>query len=308
MALHHTKAITCVAISPDGGKLAAGDATGRILIWHDVAATLASRAADLAAQKQRQRELTVENTAGGYETEEEAMDLVEPPAATVHWHAHAVGALTFSLDGKYLLSGGQEAVLVIWDVESGRRAYLPRLGGPLTGITPCPSDPALYAVRQADNTLRVINAATMTVEASVHGMRPLPRAHLEKGAPPPPLTVAPGSGLAVVTGPHAVLQWYDLTRDAHVDKLQLSARSVVSLTETDAAALGGVYGPPPEPAALEVAFSRDSGAMATVETRPDPAGGGAVQHCLKFWDRAAPGDATYGSPYRLNTLADQPHR
>ena len=31
---------------------------------------------------------------------------------TVHWHAHAVGALCFSLDAKFLLSGGQEAVLV----------------------------------------------------------------------------------------------------------------------------------------------------------------------------------------------------
>lgn len=312
LALHHTKAITCVAVSPDGGKVAAGDATGRILIWHDVAATLAARTADLAAQKARAREATTTTDAaaapGGYDTEDEAMDLVEPPAATVHWHAHAVGALAFSLDGKYLLSGGQEAVLVIWDVGSGRRAYLPRLGGPLTGVSPCPSDPALYAVRQADNTLRLINAATMAVGASVHGVRPLPRCHLQKGAPPPPLTVQPRTGLAVVSGPHGVLQWYDLARDGHVDKLQLAARSVVSVTEGDAAALGGVYGPPPEPAAVEVAFSRDGGALATVETRPDPAGGGAVAHCLKFWDRAAPGEAAYGSPYRLNTVADQPHR
>lgn len=324
LALHHTKAITCVAISPDGGKVAAGDSTGRILIWHDVAATLAVRAAELAQQRQKQGAMAIDD-------EEEAMDLIEPPAATVHWHAHAVGALSFSIDGAYLLSGGQEAVLVIWDVNSGRRAYLPRLGGPLVGIVGCPSDPSRYAIRQTDNSLRIINAAAMTVEASVHGIRPLPRSATDQTSAKSssaaekasltqlstltttahasaPLVVEPSSGLAVVSGPHAMLQWYDFVRDCHVDKLQLSQRNIVSLTEGDAAALGGVYGPPAEPAATEVAFSRNGETMVTVESRPDPAGGGAVQYALKFWDKSAPSEATYGSPYRLNTLADQPHR
>jgi NET1-associated nuclear protein 1 (U3 small nucleolar RNA-associated protein 17) len=291
------------------------------------------------------------------------MDLIEPPAATVHWHAHAVGALVFSLDGAYLLSGGQEAVLVIWDVVSGRRAYLPRLGGGIIGISICPSDPSRYAIRQSDNTLRIINAAAMTVEASVHGLRPLPRAYIEGGSVggsksnssggitntnnmlgspaggaaslktsspspamtspaaaaaaasqkqqmllPPPLVMQPGTGLAVIAGPHAVLQWYDFLRDCHVDKLQLSQRNIVSLTEGDAAAMSGVYGAPTEPAATEVAFSSTGAIMATVESRPDPAGGGAVQFSLKFWDRVNPSQARYGNPYRLNTLADQPHR
>jgi WD40 repeat protein len=366
LALHHTKAITCVAISPDGAKLAAGDNTGRIIIWHDVAATLAARTLEL---QQQQAAGTIATGNFDSDDEEEAMDLIEPPAATVHWHAHAVGALVFSTDGAYLLSGGREAVLVIWDVVSGRRAYLPRLGGDIIGICVCPSDPSRYAIRQADNTLRIINAAAMTVETSLHGLRPLPRAYLDNtagglgrngskgsgnnganttirgsstpgiatptptpGVPssllssspaavapssisnqkqmllPPPLVIQPGTGLAVIAGPHAVLQWYDFLRDCHVDKLQLSQRNIVSLTEGDAAAMSGVYGAPTEPAATEVVFSSSGATMATVESRPDPVGGGAVQYSLKFWDRVNPSHARYGSPYRLNTLADQPHR
>jgi len=368
LALHHTKAITCVAISPDGAKLAAGDNTGRIIIWHDVATTLAARILDL---QQQQAAGTVATGNFDSDDEEEAMDLIEPPAATVHWHAHAVGALAFSTDGAYLLSGGQEAVLVIWDVVSGRRAYLPRLGGAIIGIAVCPSDPSRYAIRQADNTLRIINAAAMTVETSVHGLRPLPKAYLDNtansvgrngsskgsgsngannnilgssgvvttGVPsllsspspnaaaaapgaaafslnsnqkhmlsPPPLIMQPGTGLAVIAGPHAVLQWYDFLRDCHVDKLQLSQRNIVSLTEGNAAAMNGVYGAPTEPAATEIVFSASGVNMATVESRPDPAGGGAVQYSLKFWDRVNPSQARYGNPYRLNTLADQPHR
>lgn len=286
LALHHTKGITCVAISPDGAKIAAGDVTGRIMIWHDVADTIASRAVELEDR----------------EDEDEAMDLVEPPAATVHWHAHAVGAVVFSIDGTYLLSGGQEAVLVIWDVISGRRAYLPRLGGALTAIAACPSDPARFSIGQSDNTLRVLNTAAMTVDASIHGIRPLPSPSSSF------VVIQPKSGLAVVAGPHAMLQWYDLLRDSHVDKLQLSQRNIVSLTEKDAIALGGPYGPPVEPAATLVAFSPDAGVMATVETRPDAAGGGAVQYILKFWDKTPSTEASYGSPYTLNSVADQPHR
>ena len=42
------------------------------------------------------------------------------PCTTVHWHAHPVGALAFSRDGAYLLSGGVESVVVrplspVWD-------------------------------------------------------------------------------------------------------------------------------------------------------------------------------------------------
>ncbi len=45
---------------------------------------------------------------------------------------------------------------MMWDAATGRRTYLPRLGGPLTGLATCPEDPAKYALAQADNTIRVV--------------------------------------------------------------------------------------------------------------------------------------------------------
>jgi len=38
-----------------------------------------------------------------------------------------------------------------------------RMGGPLVGLLHNPADPAQLLVRQADNTLRVVNTATMKV-------------------------------------------------------------------------------------------------------------------------------------------------
>ena len=76
----------CVAVSAEADKCAAGDASGRLLIWHGFGAAVARSGAG-----------------------ESPGDL---PCTTVHWHAHPVGALAFSSDGSYLLSGGVESVVV----------------------------------------------------------------------------------------------------------------------------------------------------------------------------------------------------
>ena len=51
------------------------------------------------------------------------------PTTSLHWHAHAVSALAFTPSGAQLLSVGEESVLVQWHLASGKREYIPRLGG-----------------------------------------------------------------------------------------------------------------------------------------------------------------------------------
>lgn len=69
--------LTAVAFDKSGQKLALGDERGRITLITNV-----------FSKKGRN-------------------------SATLHWHASAVGALTF-MDNSTLVSGGQEAVLVFW--------------------------------------------------------------------------------------------------------------------------------------------------------------------------------------------------
>lgn len=144
----------CLAIDPEGEQVAAGDASGRILTWHGCKAAVAKQqqsaapskpavASDPGQQQQQQQ--------GGKDTSP-AQSLV---CSTVHWHAHAVGALCFSADGEHLASGGLEAVLVLWRRSDGSRRYLPRLGGPISSLATNPVDDAVYLVGQADNTLRL---------------------------------------------------------------------------------------------------------------------------------------------------------
>jgi NET1-associated nuclear protein 1 (U3 small nucleolar RNA-associated protein 17) len=184
--LHHSKAYTALAFDPNDGALAAGDASGRILLWHDFAAavrggTLGGRGGAGGGQQSAGSAAPTANPLDG--------DDPLPPCTTVHWHASAVGCLAFSADGAHLLSGGAEGVLVQWHVASGKRTYLPRLGGPLVQVLPSPADGARLLVAQADNTLRVVNSAAMRVEATVHGLRPPP-------APAPAAVAAAAAAMA----------------------------------------------------------------------------------------------------------------
>lgn len=283
LRLHHTKAFTCVAVSPDGSRVAAGDVTGRILIWHDLKQGIEAALKGDVGGRTRREAGDADDALG---EDIEFVEYTEPPAASVHWHAHAVGCLSFSADGRYLLSGGEEAVLVLWDVRTSGRAYLPRLGGPLTGIAPSPEDPAKYCLRQSDNTLRVVNIASMMIECSIHGMRPVPR-----GGCAAAITFEGRHGHAVVVGDHSVLQFFDVSKDSHVDRLQLSRRNIVSMSGEDD---HGVV-------VEAVAFDETASLLVSVETSGD-------NQLLKFWDRSPDETQQYGVPYMLNTLAENPHR
>ncbi|KAK9818780.1 hypothetical protein WJX74_006596 [Apatococcus lobatus] len=284
LALHLTKTITCVAIDPKEQRVATGDESGRINVWHSFA-TAVVRAEPGAPGTRREPDI---------------------PRTTMHWHAHSVGCLTFSPDGVFLLSGGLEAVLVIWQLETGKRNYLPRLGGALTAIEPCSADPALYVICQADNTIRVVNLATMTVTCSIHGLRQMPNPLPVRGPFTPAVAVS-GSGELVVPGDNALLQFFDPIHDRHIAKLQVAPRNPISLTHKEAAMKGGAYGLPAQPLVSLMAFSGDGRGMVTVDLRPDAGGHGSAEPSLKFWQRSIVRSAA-AAPFTLVSQADGPHR
>ena len=63
-------------------------------------------------------------------------------------------------------------MLVRWQLEDGKRSYLPRLGSPLRSISQFPNDASRVAISGADNTVRVVSLATMSVENFIRGVRP----------------------------------------------------------------------------------------------------------------------------------------
>lgn len=93
ITLHHTKDITVMAFHHTQRIVAAGDATGRILIWRQIGG----------------RTFSSGNEGEMMDLEEErpgvrGVDDAES-CSTWHWHPSEVNVLTFSTDGAYLYSG-----------------------------------------------------------------------------------------------------------------------------------------------------------------------------------------------------------
>ena len=259
LKMHRTKDITALAFSHDDETLAVGDSTGRIVMFHGFARAVKN----------------LQNEAQGEKTEVNGDAL---PSTTSHWHSRAVGCLHFSGDGAHLFSGGEEAVLVIWNLQDGKKTYLPRLGAPLKSIVSQRDDPSRLALFGSDNAVRLVNVASLSVEGTIQGVRPAvldgERQHYTSA-----VVYDPRADLAVLSAAGAALQFYDYARDDHVADLAVAPRNYVNTSdEVDS---------PMESHVAHAAFSRDGRVLLTVDRRSDQPleVTHAIEETLKIWER-----------------------
>lgn len=137
--------LTCLSMHPTEEWFATGDSKGQIRLWHCLQDGIFAGPS---------REKIVRTT-------------------TLHWHTHAVSSLAFTPNGAYLLSGGEEAVLVIWQIHSGRKEFVPRVGAPIQSISV--SDPQgangsraqEYLLGLSDGTLAFVKADLLKVHRTI---------------------------------------------------------------------------------------------------------------------------------------------
>lgn len=110
--------LTTLAFHPQEPIFATGDSIGKIRIWNflnDEAFFSSLASSD-------------DNGGGGIER--------QAPSTVLHWHSHAVSSLTFSPNGAYLASGGEESVLVLWNLnQHNQKEFVSRLGAPIASIS-----------------------------------------------------------------------------------------------------------------------------------------------------------------------------
>ncbi|KAI9817089.1 MAG: hypothetical protein M1827_001201 [Pycnora praestabilis] len=88
----------------------------------------------------------------------------------MHWHREGVSTLKWSLDGNYIISGGLETVLVLWQLDTGKRQYLPHLTSAIESLVVSPTG-ASYAVRLADNSTMVLSTTELKPTANIPGIQ-----------------------------------------------------------------------------------------------------------------------------------------
>jgi len=133
--------VTCLAFHPLEEYFATGDVKGNIRIWYCLNDSLPVNVRGVEKKTQ---------------------------TTTLHWHAHAVSSITFTPNGAYLLSGGEESVLVIWQLHTRQKEFVPRVGAPIhtVSISRTGSGEEEYLLGLADATYLFINAATLKISRS----------------------------------------------------------------------------------------------------------------------------------------------
>jgi len=130
--------LTCLTCHPSDDYFATGDDKGVIRLWYCLSERVVVKAVGLEKKAQ---------------------------TTTLHWHAHALSSITFSVNGAYLLSGGEESVLVIWQLHTGKKEFVPRVGAPIRAIAVSHSmaGEEEYLLGLTDGTYAVVNAGTLRI-------------------------------------------------------------------------------------------------------------------------------------------------
>ncbi|KAJ6381783.1 hypothetical protein OIU77_030452 [Salix suchowensis] len=279
ITLHHTKNMNVLAFHPTQRIVAAGDVTGRILIWRGFGDRTFADGDGLVNGKLMNNEEERPGVRGDDDADS---------CTTWHWHSAEVNVLFFSSDGAYLYSGGKEGVLVVWQLDTGRKKFLPRIGSPLLWLTDSP-DPSLSSISCADNQIHLLKMPSMEILKSISGIK-LPCSFpemcngLQSG-----IAFDCNAGLVALRTENYCIQLYSLFDDRGVSEVVICERNHQPGDEVTVVVTLAVV-------------SLDGSMMSTAELKlPEEGLGGLV--CLKFWALGS-----QNKEFSLSTIIYEPHR
>ncbi|KAJ6519978.1 WD40 repeat-like protein [Mycena sanguinolenta] len=264
--------LTCLAFHPTEDYFATGDEKGNIRLWYCL------------GDQQPVKPVGVEK---------------KTQTTTLHWHAHAVSSITFTSNGAYLLSGGEESVLVIWQLHTGKREFVPRVGSPIKTITvsKVANGEEEYLLGLADATYAFVGAASLKISRSFSRIKLDPSTVYNAPSTSKhsftPLSVHTLTSTLILPSSHpASLQIYSPSSSTVVSELEVAPSNRVSRREDKSI----------EPCRVERATVSTSGDwMATIDTREgDESTHGECYLKIWRWDRKA-------GYWILNTRVDRPH-
>lgn len=232
----------------------------------------------------------------------------------VHWHAHPVMALAYhglsdAVD-PMLYSGGEESVLVLWQLSkgtSGPADVLPRvaLGGIVHIVAINPNGILMYC---EDNSLQLVRAHNRKRIWKVHA--------LATPGDDATVLVDPKSEnnliLTGLEGAPGFLHWFDPREQKVTCKLEVAPYNRVSRVEQ-------ADNPMPAPEVNQVAFSKSGDICMTVEVIPTENASVGAPHdhydeelgtitAVKFWTHApTKTDEGKNMPYVVSAVMTFPH-
>ncbi|KAK3985390.1 hypothetical protein QBC44DRAFT_250616 [Cladorrhinum sp. PSN332] len=208
-----------------------------------------------------------------------------------HWHRRAVHSVKWSDDGNYIISGGYESALVLWQVDTGRQDFLPHLSASIENIVVSPRGSS-YALHLDDNSTMILSTSEMKptmyvsgIQSLVLGDRPSKDALVRRVWRPVDEIAAP---LVATVNPRAPSQMFLCVGNGQQATLGAGATSTPLLQVFDISSFQGIAKhaiartnptdvnitsegvPIVEPTATNLAFSADGKWLASVDEWQPP--------------------------------------
>ncbi|KAI0103511.1 WD40 repeat-like protein [Daldinia grandis] len=89
-----------------------------------------------------------------------------------HWHRRAVHTIKWSRDGHYIISGGSESTLVLWQLDTQKMDFLPHLSAIIENVVVSKRGSA-YVLHLDDNSVMVLSTAEMKPTTYISGIQTL---------------------------------------------------------------------------------------------------------------------------------------
>ncbi|KAK3869573.1 hypothetical protein Pcinc_025126 [Petrolisthes cinctipes] len=249
---HYTKhPISCLTFHPQNEVLATGHINGQVLLWYEFTTTT-------------------------------------PTKMKLHWHHTYLPDLAFSSLGSYLYTGGEESVLVIWELVADNVCFVPRLGMPIKFVT-ADTKNSIVAVCQLDNAITIVKPSTSRVERVIQGFA----MNVDNPIPMPAGIQYDSRTRTVVTnGRTGHVQFYDIHHNKQLYHLDITMSNYLREVGKEK-----VYNTEVQLIAVSPSGLR----MATIESRDD--GVTSLELRIKFWSYI-----TKDQEWCLNTSIDMPHQ
>lgn len=250
----HSRTISCCRIDPQGEYICFGDEQGKLM--------------KIYCFPPKQGSLK---------------DVSNPTVTEYHWHAHEVADMQFSEQGNFMISGGEEAVMVKWRVETNESAFLPRLPAAIRKVG-MSADESKYFAATKSNSIVVISAMDFQVCCTIEGLE----IAAFKSEEAVMLSCHPITNHVYLSGGiPGYLQVYDHCHDRVVSSIQISNQNIVSRISQEEIKFFRL---------IKCEFSSSGAWMITCEEREK------WENKLKFWcfDEAT-------QQYKLKTVVNNPH-
>ena len=141
---------------------------------------------------------------------------LSPSINTFHWHYRQFDGFSLFQNGNKMITGGDNGVLVFWNIHDGKTLFMPEIGDEIKMIT-VDKTSQFAAVSLVNNSIVIVSLAQRKITKIISGIIRSDKVRIHNGP----------TGQIITTGNGPILQFYDPSGDRCIANAEVSRPNVL---------------------------------------------------------------------------------